>query len=139
MSAKQRLNSSVHHMLVNWLNIVLSSSSSSSAASADAAALKLKSIRDLKDAVVFTKLSVDLLKKSFTELAEVYRQMPELANDVTKRFECVSTVVATQLDIKSGINFDLAADANEFELAKVSVHFSILIDFFFLNLNVLCF
>lgn len=107
---KQRPNSSATHMLVNWLNNAFALTNNP---------LKVKSLRDLKDAVMLTKLGMDLVKKSFLELDDIYREMPELVNDASKRFECISQVISNQLDMKSAIDYDLAAEGNEFELAKV--------------------
>ena len=108
-------NTSTSQLIINWLNLILATSQVPANE-----ILKVKALKDLKDAVVFVKISIDLVKKSFTELAEVYRQMPELNNDQARRFDCVSTVFNTQLEIKSGVDFDLAAESNDFELAKVS-------------------
>lgn len=119
---KQRPNSSASHMLVNWLNNAFALTSDQ---------LKIKSLRDLKDAVMLTKLGMDLVKKDFIELNQIYREMPELVNDASKRFECISQVLSNKLDIKSGIDFDLASDGNEFELAKVRI------SFFFLNIKLI--
>ena len=115
---KSRVNSSASQMIVNWINILFSGLPS------EHLPAPLKSLKDLRDGVVYTKLTIDVVNRHFTDFGEIYRQMPELANDSAKRYECITGVFSSHLGVTAGVDFDAAIEGNELELAKV--YFSLL-------------
>ena len=112
---KSRVNSSASQMIVNWINILFSGLPS------EHLPAPLKSLKDLRDGVVYTKLTIDVVNRHFTDFGEIYRQMPELANDSAKRYECITGVFSSHLGVTAGVDFDAAIEGNELELAKVSI------------------
>lgn len=108
--SRMELNKNLSDMLVNWLNLLNLTDE------------KIQHLSDLKDGMLFYSIIKEMLK-SRSDLSKPLVAFIESENtnvDLDERYDLIRTIMEGELQLNEGIDYELAKNGCEWELAKVN-------------------